>query len=202
MNSDPRPRGRRQLVLLFLAFLAPVLAAWLLFRFGAEEGVDATIAHGTLIQPPRPLPGVGLQLISGAPFSSADLNGRWTLLYIDGSSCSEYCQQQLHNITQTRLALGKDVRRVQRVLLFAPASDVDHISESLARLGGFDVSATADPGSFEAFVELFRLKPDEQIPTARRTYIIDPLGNLMMYYPPDGDPKDMIRDLLRLLKVS
>jgi len=86
--------------------------------------------------------------------------------------------------------------------LFAPESDVARISEAIARLGGLDVSATAEPGVFEAFVESFRVHADEQVRTARRTYIIDPLGNLMMYYPPGGDPKDMLKDLLRLLKVS
>lgn len=191
-----------QLVLLFLAFLAPVLAAWLLFSFGPEDGADTTIANGTLVQPPRPLHAVNLRRISGETFPSVDLNGRWTLLYIDGASCGEFCQQQLYNITQTRLALGKDVRRVQRMLLFSPESDVARISEAIARFGGLDVTATAEPGVFETFVESFRVHEDEQVPAARRTYIIDPLGNLMMYYPPDEDPKEMLRDLLRLLKVS
>jgi len=202
VNTDPRRRGRIQLVLLFLAFLAPVLLAWLSFKFGPEEGADTTIANGTLVQPPRPLPPVNLRRISGDSFPWAELKGRWTLLYIDGTSCGEFCQRQLYNITQTRLALGKDVRRVQRVLLFAPESDVARISEAIARLGGLDVSATAEPGVFEAFVESFRVHADEQVRAARRTYIIDPLGNLMMYYPPGGDPKDMLKDLLRLLKVS
>jgi cytochrome oxidase Cu insertion factor (SCO1/SenC/PrrC family) len=37
---------------------------------------------------------------------------------------------------------------------------------------------------------------------AERVYIIDPLGNLMMYYPPDADPSGMLKDLKKLLKYS
>ena len=37
---------------------------------------------------------------------------------------------------------------------------------------------------------------------AERTYIIDPLGNLMMYYPPDADARGMLLDLKKLLKFS
>jgi cytochrome oxidase Cu insertion factor (SCO1/SenC/PrrC family) len=202
VNTNSGRRGRIQLVLLFLAFLAPVLLAWFLFRFGAEDGAVKTIANGTLVQPPRPLPPANLRRVSGDPFPSADLEGRWTLLYIDGTSCGEFCQQQLYNITQTRLALGKDVRRVQRMLLFAPESDFARISEATAGFGGLDVVVTAEPGVFEAFVESFRVDAEEQVWAAGRIYIIDPLGNLMMYYPPGGDPKDMLKDLLRLLKVS
>jgi cytochrome oxidase Cu insertion factor (SCO1/SenC/PrrC family) len=155
-----------------------------------------------LVQPPRPLPPVSLRLLSGDPFPSADLNGRWTLLYIDDTSCGEFCQQQLYNITQTRLATGKDLPRVQRMLLFTPESDVSRIADSIARFGGLEFAAMAERGVFDAFVESFRMKPDEQVPAARRTYIVDPLGNLMMYYPPGEDPKGMLRDLLRLLKAS
>ena len=202
MTNDPRRRGRVQLVLLFLVFLTPVVAAWLLFSFGSEEGTEPTTANGTLVQPPRPLPVDNLRRISGEPFSTADLNGRWTLLYVDDTSCDEFCRRQLYNITQTRLALGKNIRRVQCMLLFAPEADVARISQAKARLDGLDVAATAEPGVFETLVEVFRMHADEQVPAARRTYIVDPLGNFMMYYGPDEDPKGMLRDLLRLLKVS
>jgi cytochrome oxidase Cu insertion factor (SCO1/SenC/PrrC family) len=203
VSIDPRQRrGRLQLVLLFLVFLAPVVAAWLWFSLDSTIGKDETLANGRLVEPPRPLPPTNLRRISGDSFTSADLNGRWTLLYIDGTSCGDFCQQQLYNITQTHLALGKDVPRVQRMLLFAPESDAAAVSAAIARFDGFDVTATAEPDVFEAFVEAFRMNANEQVSDTGRTYIIDPLGNLMMYYPPGGDPKGMLRDLLRLLKAS
>jgi cytochrome oxidase Cu insertion factor (SCO1/SenC/PrrC family) len=37
---------------------------------------------------------------------------------------------------------------------------------------------------------------------ADNIYLVDPLGNLMMYYPSDADPRGMIQDLQRLLKYS
>jgi glutathione peroxidase-family protein len=53
----------------------------------------------------------------------------------------------------------------------------------------------------QAVVEVFSL--DEQQPmAARRVYLVDPLGNLMMRYEPDDEPKGMIKDLERLLKYS
>jgi hypothetical protein len=33
-------------------------------------------------------------------------------------------------------------------------------------------------------------------------YLVDPLGNLMLRFPPDPDPARMIKDLERLLKYS
>ena len=37
---------------------------------------------------------------------------------------------------------------------------------------------------------------------AHRLYIIDPLGNLMMSYEPDVNPRDIYKDLKKLLRGS
>ena len=31
---------------------------------------------------------------------------------------------------------------------------------------------------------------------------MDPLGNLVMYFEPETDPRDMVEDIKRLLKLS
>ena len=33
-------------------------------------------------------------------------------------------------------------------------------------------------------------------------YLVDPLGNLMMRFPPDPDPDRLLNDLRRLLRAS
>jgi hypothetical protein len=33
-------------------------------------------------------------------------------------------------------------------------------------------------------------------------FLVDPLGNLMMYFPPDLDPGDMVEDIQHLLDLS
>jgi len=33
-------------------------------------------------------------------------------------------------------------------------------------------------------------------------YLVDPLGNVMMRYPPGANPSGMLKDLTRLLKYS
>ena len=33
-------------------------------------------------------------------------------------------------------------------------------------------------------------------------YLVDPLGNLVLYFSPDIDPGDMVDDIKRLLKLS
>ncbi|MDP3138911.1 MAG: cytochrome C oxidase subunit I, partial [Burkholderiaceae bacterium] len=33
-------------------------------------------------------------------------------------------------------------------------------------------------------------------------YVIDPHGNLMLRFPRDADPRKMVKDIARLLKIS
>jgi hypothetical protein len=39
-------------------------------------------------------------------------------------------------------------------------------------------------------------------PVPDRVYVVDPLGNLFMFYEPDAPPKGLLEDMKRLLKLS
>jgi hypothetical protein len=48
----------------------------------------------------------------------------------------------------------------------------------------------------------FALPAGSPLDNLNRVYIVDPLGNLMMSYPADADPRRMNKDLGLLLKAS
>jgi hypothetical protein len=54
---------------------------------------------------------------------------------------------------------------------------------------------TGAPDAVDSIIRQGALEPD-------RTYIVDPLGNLIMSYPPDANPSGMRKDLSRLLRAS
>ena len=61
------------------------------------------------------------------------------------------------------------------------------------------VALSAD--QLRQLVGFFRID-DTPILDAGRVYIVDPLGNLMMYYRPDADAGGLLKDLRKLLKFS
>ncbi|RMD70880.1 MAG: hypothetical protein D6819_03175 [Gammaproteobacteria bacterium] len=180
------PRGRRAFWWIFLAFAMPVVAAWLLYLTRDHWQFPQT-NHGILIQPPRPLAPFESQTLDGKPLTLEDLKGYWILVYIGPPQCPEPCQRDLYKMRQVRLALGEDMRRVKRLFLVRGEGPVP----VLAQHPGL-IAAKASPDILQAFPE----------PGSHRIYLIDPLGNLFMYYPPDTDPKGMLKDLKRLLKLS
>jgi hypothetical protein len=185
-------RARRQLWLLFGVFFAPLALAFILYYSGGWRPPGST-NHGDLIQPPRPLPAVDLRTPSGERLASDVWRGHWSLVYIGDGGCDARCREALTLMRQTRLALGDDMSRVQRIFLARGACcDQGYLS---AEHAGLVVATVEDTNG----VTLTAAFPDAD---AGRVYIVDPLGTLMMSYAPEAEPKGPLEDLRKLLKLS
>ena len=195
-----RMRQRLTLFAIVLVFAAPLLGAWLLYKFTDYGRGDTAASYGQLLQPARPLPDVELyNPVAGAP--SERLHGKWTLLTLSGPECAKQCVDNLYRMRQIRLATGENLHRVQR-LLAVYGAEVEPFGAALRNSyqGQLYVDGAAlDPGDPGASM---RLVPGEDPVSAGRLYLVDPLGNLMMSYGRDALPGGIIKDLKRLLRYS
>ena len=181
-------RQRRLLIGLAFLFFAPLAVSFYLYYGPAGWRPGNRVNHGDLIDPPRPLPDGSLPV----------LKGKWTLLYVGAGSCSARCRSDLYETRQVRIALNRDMDRVQRVFIaLGDCCDRQFLHAEHPDL--LTVRATADAAPLLGLLPAF----DGIAPAAAdRIYLIDPLGNLMMSYSPDAKPKGMLTDLKRLLGLS
>jgi hypothetical protein len=168
---------RNKLLLIAAVCVAPVLASWALYLSGWTPRDPGN--YGELIAP-RPLSGPALD----------PLRGKWVLVAFDAAACDAFCEKKLYYMRQVRKAQGKEFERVERLWIVtdgaAPRAELQAAIEGTRRVPLRSFAAAGEfPGN----------------PT-RHIYLIDPLGNLMMRFPPDPDPSGMIKDLQRLLKSS
>lgn len=184
------PRNINRLKLLGIGVLAllPVVGSYLLYWFWAPED---HINYGTLIEV-RALPEAPLTLVGGTPFDFQRLRGRWVLVVIDSGSCAPDCEKKLWMIRQVRQAQGEELRRVERVWLIDDSQTPD------ARLGQDYAGTWMVNARTQSILEAF----PPQGTRRDHIYLVDPLGQVMMRFPRNPDPKSMIRDLRRLLKYS
>jgi hypothetical protein len=132
-----------------------------------------------------------------AATSPGFLKGKWTLLYLGAGACSAGCRTDLYNTRQVRAALGADRERVQRVFLAAGACcDLDWLHTQQPDLITVQANVAAAP--LTAILQ----HAGPSAAAADRVYLIDPLGNLMMFYAADARPKGMLEDLKKLLRLS
>lgn len=194
--SEPNPgKARLTLLLIVAVFLIPMVAAYL-YRPSGETG-----NYGTLVDPPRPLHEFRMTGLNGDPAGLDALKEKWTLLYVGGERCGEQCRQNLFNIERVRLTQGKHMDRVQSLYL-APMSMAGRVvADTLVEyddIKGYRISRA----ELEAMAPGFDWQGATGPGAPERVYVIDPLGNLMMFYPGGADPSGMRKDLEKLLKVS
>lgn len=184
---DIKTRQRLKLIVLFLLFAGPLLLAWVWYHNTDVAWLKpGTVNHGTLIQPPKPLEHSTLQAAGG----EFQLNRKWTVV-VAAPNCEKVCVKALYVTRQVRIALGKDNERVQRLLLSdsQPGIDLAKTQPDLAvKIGA----------ALPLLNELQGFAPNRDA----HIFLVDPLGNAMMWYPLDVAPKDLHDDLKRLLRYS
>jgi hypothetical protein len=194
--NEPRVGRRSQrpiLIGLALLFFAPLALAFFLYYGPAWHPVGHVNA-GDLIVPARPLPEQSLPLMESGQTDPKFLKGKWTFLYVTTGPCGVQCLGRLYDTRQVRLALDRDMQRVQRVFVGdAGCCELKSLREQHPDLIEIRGSAQAAP--------LLALLPAAGA-GAPRVYLIDPLGNLMMSYAADAKPKGMLEDMKRLLRLS
>lgn len=182
------------LVILCALFGLPLLmASWM----AAEDKplVSHTTNHGQLITPPLSMTKLDL------PSNQQTWRGKWLLLYVNPKSCDAVCEKTLYNIRQIRTATGKNSERVDRAILTFADKPVDsHLQQLLSQ--NFAGTLHLTP-SHKAFATLVQGNISEKLALQQGCiYLVDPLGNMLMFYSLDADPMGIFKDLTRLLKIS
>ncbi len=188
MTKRKDPAGRIQLFLISLVFFGPlILAAWMYFS-GTGFRPDGRSNHGELLEP---LVNIGDALPGAATLEHND--GHWLLVYSNTGDCDAACEFALLTLRQSRLMLGKEMDRLRRVFLHGDtAPDTVFLSSEHPGL------ITLKDGKLSGLLE--KKRPRELM--AGGYFLIDPLGNLVMYFRPDIDPGDMVEDINHLLELS
>jgi hypothetical protein len=202
MNApDPAAvrRGRRQLVLLAALFFVPLgIAFWLYYGpTGWRPSGDAS--KGDLVDPARPLPTLALATVDGTQTSPDFLRGKWSMVYVGDGLCDDRCRAALYLTRQSRIALNKDMDRVQRVFLVTGrCCDRGFLAKEHPDL----LVARVDDDASAALLAPFPTYGGMPLADAGRIFIVDPLGNLLMSYAPTAPDKALLTDMKKLLRLS
>jgi len=187
-TESRRRRGRRTAIAIFALCAAPTVAAWLAYFVWPPQSKGN---YGDLIEP-HPISDLALRGPDGSSFKLSQLRGKWILVSVDSGACDESCRKKLIYLRQMRLVQGKDADRVERVWLLTDATVPE--ASILGSYPGLHVAGASGSRIVTEF-------PAARDP-ADHIYVIDPLGNLILRFPRDPDPRRMLKDLARLLKAS
>ncbi|MCK4743442.1 MAG: hypothetical protein KAT25_06460 [Sulfuriflexus sp.] len=196
-GMDPR----MTIIVMVLVFVVPVGMAIVLHSIGDGFKTVSTTNWGNLVTPVRPIANFSTTTIDNKKFDREMLNGKWTMFYIDSAGCNESCFNNLYTVRQSRLGMGGEKDRVQRVMLLVDDGNNSQLEKVIEEHQGMNI-IRLDKATMKEVLNNFEFEGLKSANTAQRIYFIDPLGNLMMHFESDISPRGVVKDLERLLKYS
>jgi len=193
-------RQQISLLAIFALFLAPVLLV-LMMRSSWWQYRPAELKNlGHLVQPPAQLPPATLRHSGRVDL---EISGKWWLLYVLPGICDSECTDDLISLRQIHKAAGRQGQHLSIVILNENKADF-RLQSSLESIYQ-ELYFIADP-PVETLAVLARVNAELTAPKGQsneiRTYIIDPMLNVVLAYRTDANPNDINKDLKRVLKWS
>lgn len=183
-----KTKSRITLLIIILILSSPVFIATTYYVMGFNPG---SMNYGDLLEVQK-LKGDGVNQVDNTIFRMKDLHRKWAMVTVDSGECNEACRLKLFYMRQARIIQHAEKGRVERLWLI---DDNKTVSDELLE----EYKGTLFINAKDS--ELIKGIETEEM-NRKHIYLVDFMGNLMMRFPEDLEPKKMSEDIKRLLHVS
>ena len=168
-------KGRKQLLTIMAIAMITLGGSYLVFYLASSGGGWGTTNHGEFVTPQTNTADLGWALLPE--------EARHWFLWVVDEDCDATCQQMVKDLRALHILLSREAGRVRR---------------AYSNLNGDEVELG------EPYPKLNRIEVSRQLPKSLRkgVYTVDPNGNLVLFYALDSNPKFILEDLKKMLKVS
>ncbi len=166
------------------------------FWYYAGLGPKATVNYGTMIDPPVDLGSLELEL-NYQPLNIDSMERKWMIIHFLDDRCNEDCLEAFYFSRQINTAIGREKDRVKRFYVASSKTQ-----EKVKKLFQSETNLTAISAKN---LNLLRQKMSDAgiNPFIQPGFLLaDPLGNIILSYQGDIDPKKILSDIKKLLRAS
>jgi hypothetical protein len=172
--------SKKELWVLLASFVLPIAFGTAFFYLSPNSFTQSTVNYGEFVNPV--ISTIEEDIILDEAHD-ASLQGIWTLTYVT-DQCEQSCLKTLEDMKTIRILTNENMRRIQNLLLTS------------GKVNNIDSQILFARGSSSLMKKLNSF-PNNHL------FLIDPLGNIMLHYNPEGLViKQVIKDLKRLFKLS
>ena len=168
--------GKIKFLSIILVLLSPFILAYYYFINDAASS-RGTTNYGTFLKE---------QVIIDANHKLSD--EYWMIVQVIPENCDTKCQENTHMLRQINTALGKDMSRVKRIIIFEK-----NIQKNNVYIKNYPKVIVLE-NSEKIYNKLSKME--------ERIFVADPFGNIILGYKRDFVPKGLLKDLKKLLKFS
>jgi len=192
-TKETPQRSTATLWILLAISVIPFVAAYAYYNFGSFNNFSN---NGEIFKTVIDIQSLQLSNKEGKAIERESLTKKWRMILIVNDDCNKDCKLSLYNMRQLNVALGKHYDRFRHMLIHTETMN-NAFSELVAN-GYKDTIHVYS--SQEVLSSAFKLIETNIF--SNTIYIMDPIGNIMMRFDLNMDPKLILKDLNRLLKVS
>lgn len=189
-TSGPKRKGQLKLLAIFFVVMGPILLAGIMAKF--ELGIPQSQTNKTALVEP-PLNVADWQL----PLKEVGYGAPWRLLITAPNDCGEECLALIHEAQQIDIATGREADRVEQVLALGQTASpelAERLVKTYPKLQQLPLTVTTYFQSLNEYPKDWQNGP--------QLWVIDPLGRVVLHREAGNSGKELLDDLVRLLKVS
>ena len=183
-------------MLIFLTPILVILSSTIWYYSGASLP-EGRVNNGQLLSPPIDVGKLGVTY-DYQPFNIETIERDWMIFQFIKGDCSLICDDAAYVARQANIALNRESIRVSRFLL----SDSDKNFDILQKYKPLNHATYGESSLITKEFESQNINPFEE----GSLFVVDPLGNIIMFYGPKEDKnenfKQILEDLKKLLRVS
>lgn len=192
-------KNKRKLVTIIAWFFIPLAIAITWYKLLPEDYRPSSMTNnGELLDPIFTLTAFSYQTTEGKTFSNKNIEKVWTILQFIEEECDEACSESLYNTRQMRISFGKDIDRIDRVVVVSGVVE----GESNQKMWASHPDLTVLIGTGNGIGRQIKDQVPEFSRSSNDIYLLDPLGNVVMRFPASLEVKFMKKDIKKLLKLS
>lgn len=186
--------------------LGSAFVVLLLVAIGVFQLMQPPTLHGTVIEPPKPMPDFTLQSVNG-PVSLSDFRGKVVLLYFGYTSCPDVCPTTLSNLRRALNGLGAEQAAEAQVLFVAVDWKKDTPERVASYLSAFRSDFVGLSGTQEeidavtrAFGIFYQINPPDEngyytVDHTATVLVLDREGRLTLTWPYGTTADELMEDL-------
>ena len=196
VNNPQKNKNPYTIWFVVLSFVAPVILAYVMYFF---VDIKSFTNHGEILNPVIHISSFNLRHENDEIVPQEELLSKWRIISFLGRHCDQQCASRLYDTRQIYASLGKDRERAVRMFVhLQPAGE--SLLKLMSETHPDAIHVNADKSVIiNALGD--NVRNDVSIDN-NETYIMDPMGNVMMRFTEDQPNKDLLYDIKKLLKVS
>ena len=190
---------KKNFVIAMLIFLTPILVilSSTIWYYSGASLPEGRVNNGQLLSPPIDVGKLGVTY-DYQPFNIETIERDWMIFQFIKGDCSLICDDAAYVAKQANIALNRESIRVSRFLL----TESDKNLDILEKYKPLNHAIYAESSLITKEFESQNINPFEE----GSLFIVDPLGNIIMFYGSKEDKNEnfklILEDLKKLLRVS